>query len=121
MKKSKSIYEQPRRYAKKFNIPIQYAREICKKQVKLLKEIRKNSKCPYCGKRELEMDWSDAEYSCKSWITCNNCGKDIDEKIYKNVRVEGIGEDFDVIMWASMDDMMEFTPEEWIAFIKEHK
>lgn len=121
MKRSKSIYEQPRRYAKKFNVPIQYAREICKKQVRLLKDIRKNSKCPYCGERELELEYSDAEYSSKSWIICCNCYREIDESLHKHVRVYGTGEDFDVIMWASLDESMEFTPEEWLDFIKENK
>ncbi|PHV72167.1 hypothetical protein CS063_01445 [Sporanaerobium hydrogeniformans] len=120
MKKLKSIYEQPKRYARKCNIPIKYAREICKKQTKLLKEIRKNSKCPYCGKRELEMEWSEADYTCHSWIVCGNCGKEVDETVYKNIRVEEIGEDFDIFLWMSLDNM-HFTKEEWIEFIKEHK
>lgn len=123
MKKFKSIYEQPRRYAKKCHMPIKYAREVCKKQLKFYKQVKKHSLCPYCHKRTLDRDWADSEYSDETWVYCSNCDKDIDENLFPKLKVpDNSGEDFDVFLWVvHFDGPGNLCDESWIKFIKENK
>lgn len=122
-KKNKLIYEQPRRYAKKCHIPIKYAREVCKKQLKCLRQVKKHSFCPYCGKHTLERDYSDDEYSNETWIYCTNCDKDINERLFPKLKVpKNDGEDFDVFLWSvCFENVGNVCDAWWIDFIKENK
>ena len=121
MKKWKSIYEQPKRYAKKCNIPIKYARQICKKHLKLERELKKNSTCPYCHKRALFKESSGGEWYDETWLECDNCGKVIDEVLFPKITILEISDVFDVILWAAHDKDMQFESQnEWITFVKEH-
>lgn len=122
MKKRKIIYEQPRRYAKKCHMPMEYARRVCKWHLKFYRTVRKNNKCPYCGKRELERDWSDSEYSSETWVYCNNCDRDIDEELFPRLKVpNNSGEDFDVFLWmVHFEEIGNLQDKWWIDTIKEH-
>lgn len=97
MKKAKSIYEQPRRYAKKCHIPINYARRICKyylkQHIKNDLSYNKNSKCPICSKQSLEKDWREieneyGEFEDCSFIHCASCGNTFEYEQYPNLEVD---------------------------------
>lgn len=122
MKRFKSIYEQPRRYARKCNMPLKYAREICKKHLKNYREVRKHSLCPYCHKRTLERDWSDSEYSDDTWIECDSCGREVDESLFFRLKVPNSSDDFDMFLWCSHDkDFESIYGKGWVDFVKENK
>ena len=123
MKKDKSIYEKPRRYAKKCDIPMEYARRLCKSFLKTEREMRKHNKCPVCGKRKLFYDYGDSEYSYDSWIECGNCGNtfEIGDPAYPRLTVGDFRENFDIFLWMSStgDKYCEFNDYgDWIEFVK---
>lgn len=123
MKKYKSIYAQPKRYAKKCNVPLKYAREICKWHLKFERTVKKHNKCPYCNKNALEREYSDNYWDDTTWIYCSNCDKEINEKHYPKLKVPGVPEEnFDIFLWmAHFKESGIIGDISWIDFIKEHK
>lgn len=122
MKHKQCIHNQPRRYAKKCNIPLKWARRICKDYLKAEREAIKNSKCPYCKHRALFCDSSGGDYYYDdSWIECENCGEVVDESIYPNVMPYDYRCDFDPVLYFAVNqrECECGTHSEWLEFVNE--
>lgn len=121
MKRKQDIHNQPGRYARKCNIPIEWARRICKGYLKAERKALKNSRCPYCHHRALFYDSSGGDYYDDSWVECENCGEVIDDSIYPHIEPFDYRCDFDPVLYYSSNHLeCECgTHEEWLKFVEE--
>lgn len=118
-KQKKSIYHNPKKYAKTCGISMGAARVICKKYKKIEK-IKKSMTCPCCGKRYSLIAGSED-------VECIKCNEVFDFDDIKNVEYLTYGSDFDAVLYFSsyrdkaegrMDACGSVEDKEWNRFVK---
>lgn len=108
------------KYAKKvkfyrYGLIAKYLKHLKKEELKLIASIPK-VKCPFCGKHDIEIEYSDCEYLVESWLSCNACGESFDDEVGYIEVIEAIN----CIPWwdgiynvISLDDNIDFRGLKW--------
>jgi len=108
-KNNKSIYNSPKKYAKRCDIPLNLAKIQCKKYKKEARQ-RKKIKCPACHRKSLVFCGGSYEEGYGDYIECAACGEAYAPEEIKNGYMLHFGWDFDVVLYYSGK-----TPEEKIS------
>ena len=128
MSKSRSLYDNPYKYACVCSVPLKLAKIACKKQRHLEKEQKKHPcRCPACGSKHLYYEHGSYEEGYGDYVECNNCGETYDPDEIPNIEYGSLTpfEDFDPVIYFSLtenklDGWKEAcgaeTHEEWIHF-----
>lgn len=114
------------KYAKKvkfyrYGLIAKYLKHLEKEQLRVISSIPK-VKCPSCESKNIELEYSDSEYSSYTWLSCNDCGEDFKDTFgYADV-IESIN----CIPWwdaiyntVYFDDDINFESIEWQKFCEE--
>ena len=120
MKKiKKSIYHNPKKYAKKCDISLSDAKKICRKYKKLEK-VKRNITCPVCNKKY-------SLIASLSEVECIKCDSIFDIEEIKNVELLTYGADFDPVLYFSnyrdknegrIDACGSVEDKDWERFVK---
>ena len=110
---SRSIYDNPYKYAYECDVPIDLARATCKLQRKYDKMIYRAAKCPVCKARALTYEHGDYWEGYGDFISCDSCGESFDlDEIKNGELLWGRGIAFDTVLWFSMGATPEKRQEE---------
>ena len=128
MKKKKlSIYANPKRYARKCNIPIELAKIECRRQKTIAKK-RKKIKCPICKRKRLAFIHGSYEEGHDAFLECGFCGETYDPHEIRNSDLLCFGNDFDAVLYFSggrtaeerakyrMEAIGEYDDASWVKF-----
>lgn len=128
MSKSRSLYDNPYKYACVCSVPLKLAKIACKKQRHLEKEQKKHPcRCPACGSKHLYYEHGSYEEGYGDFVECTDCGETYDPGEIPNIEYGSLTpfEDFDPIIYFSLtENKLEGwkeacgaeTHEEWIHF-----
>lgn len=111
MKRKKlSIYANPKKYARKTQIPLGLAKIECRKQKQIDKK-RKKIRCPRCKRKALHYISGSYEEGYGAFIECDNCGEAFDPNEIKNSELLCYGSDFDAVLYFAKT---KHSPNGWI-------
>lgn len=128
MSKSRSLYDNPYKYACVCSVPLKLAKIACKKQRHLEKEQKKHPcRCPACGSKHLYYEHGSYEEGYGDFVECTDCGETYDPGEIPNIEYGSLTpfEDFDPVIYFSLtENKLEGwkeacgaeTHEEWIHF-----
>lgn len=80
-------------------------RKLLKHREKTEKELINNIPkvtCPNCGNTKISMEYDDREYSCDSWLYCENCGEEFDDEFGLIDAIQSV----ECLCWGYMADVV---------------
>lgn len=130
MAKSRSLYNNPYKYACVCSVPEELAKIACKKQRHIEKMRKKNPcYCPSCGSKHLYYESGSYEEGYDDFVECEDCGDTFTPREIPNIEYYDFLPfgDFDPVIYYSItQDKREGwraacgaeTQEEWVKFAR---
>ena len=86
-----------------------------KEKLRLINSIPK-IKCPSCGNKKIDIEYSDCEYSSEEWLFCDICEEYFDDEVGYIDAVEGLNHlcwSDEIAARAYFDNDIDFNSLEW--------
>lgn len=120
LKKAISKYAKENKFYK-YGLIAKYLKHFENEKKKLYNSLPK-LKCPYCGGNDIELEYSDCEYSDYTWLSCQCCGEDFEDDFgYSDIikQIECIPYWDSIYNRISCDDNIDFKSIEWKEYCEE--